>query len=157
MPPRAAPRISPSDAPESAEPYCATASFSSAISSALIESVTRREPRSIFVTRASTLSPTLKRSGRCSERSRERSERRMNVRMAGSPNSTSIPPEATSVTIHVTMELRLMPPPPLAASLEDAAPLPPSGSPASCLMPSEMRSRSLSTFRTLAFTVSPLV
>src|SRR4051794_5425632 len=34
---RAAPRISPSEAPESDEPYCATACFSSEICSALTE------------------------------------------------------------------------------------------------------------------------
>ena len=34
--------MSPSEAPESDEPYCATASFSSAISSALIETLTLR-------------------------------------------------------------------------------------------------------------------
>jgi hypothetical protein len=38
----AAPRMSPSDAPASVEPNCATASFSSAISSALIEMPIRR-------------------------------------------------------------------------------------------------------------------
>src|SRR5690606_24975180 len=46
----AAPRISPSDAPESVEPYCATASFSSAISSALIDTVTLR----VFLSKAVT-------------------------------------------------------------------------------------------------------
>ena len=34
--------MSPSEAPESAEPYCAMASFSSAISSALIDTATLR-------------------------------------------------------------------------------------------------------------------
>ena len=62
--------MSPSEAPESDEPYCATACFSSAISSALIDTVTRRECLSNVSTWASTLSPTLKRSGRCSDRSR---------------------------------------------------------------------------------------
>ena len=38
----AAPRMSPSEAPESVEPYWATASFSSAISSALIDTVSLR-------------------------------------------------------------------------------------------------------------------
>src|SRR5258708_39852365 len=46
---RAAPRISPSDAPESDEPYCATASFSSAISRALIETETLRLALSTWV------------------------------------------------------------------------------------------------------------
>src|SRR6516165_11977374 len=71
----AVPRMSPKVAPESDEPYCAIASFSSATSSALIETDTRRERRSNWVTRASTFSPTAKRSGRCSERSRASSER----------------------------------------------------------------------------------
>ena len=66
----AAPRISPSDAPESDEPNCSTASRSSAISRALIDRPRRRERLSILVTRTSTLSPTWKRSGRCSARSR---------------------------------------------------------------------------------------
>jgi hypothetical protein len=39
---RAAPRMSPSEAPESEEPNCSMASFSSAISSALTDSETRR-------------------------------------------------------------------------------------------------------------------
>ena len=77
---RAAPRISPSEAPESVEPYWATASFSSAISSALIETETLRVLASTWVTTASNFSPTPKRSGRCSERSRDRSDRRMKVR-----------------------------------------------------------------------------
>lgn len=45
LPPRflsAAPRMSPSEAPESDDPYCATASFSSAISRALIDTETFR-------------------------------------------------------------------------------------------------------------------
>ncbi|MFT7523183.1 MAG: hypothetical protein ACI92A_001040 [Candidatus Paceibacteria bacterium] len=50
----AAPRISPSEAPESDDPYCSTASFSSAISRALIERPRRREALSMLVTRAST-------------------------------------------------------------------------------------------------------
>jgi hypothetical protein len=72
--------MSPSDAPESdpPEPYCATASFSSAISSALIDSADDGLGLLVeLVTRASTFSPTEKRSGRCSSRSRDRSERRM--------------------------------------------------------------------------------
>ena len=44
---RAAPRMSPREAPESEEPYCATASFSSLISRALIESETLRVDLSI--------------------------------------------------------------------------------------------------------------
>ena len=78
----AALKMSPSEAPESDEPYCATACFSSAISSALIDTVMRRAALSRLVTAASTLSPTLKRSGRCSERSRDRSERLMKVVMS---------------------------------------------------------------------------
>jgi len=50
----AAPRISPNDAPESEDPYCSTASFSSAISRALIDRPRRRAPLSMLVTRAST-------------------------------------------------------------------------------------------------------
>ena len=46
--------MSPSDAPESDEPYCATASFSSLISRALMESEMRREVLSTCVTSAST-------------------------------------------------------------------------------------------------------
>src|SRR6185437_12896661 len=42
----ALPRMSPNVAPESEEPYCATASFSSAISSAFTETVILRERRS---------------------------------------------------------------------------------------------------------------
>src|SRR6188474_3067612 len=50
----AVPRISPKVAPESEEPYWAMASFSSAISSALIETEISRVLRSNWVTRAST-------------------------------------------------------------------------------------------------------
>src|SRR3546814_17274671 len=73
----ASPRISPSDAPESEEPYCATACFSSAICNALIEKLgflLRSQP----ITIASTFWPVWKRSGRCSSRSRPRSLRLMN-------------------------------------------------------------------------------
>src|SRR5580700_6798961 len=49
----AAPRMSPSDAPESDEPYCATASFSSEISRALIDRPTLRVVLSKLVTSAS--------------------------------------------------------------------------------------------------------
>src|SRR5207253_6674236 len=49
----AVPRISPSVAPESEEPYCAMASFSSATSSALIETCTLRAFLSYWITRAS--------------------------------------------------------------------------------------------------------
>jgi polyribonucleotide nucleotidyltransferase len=73
------PRISPKDAPELEEPYCATASFSSAISRDLMEREIFRAERSIFVTLASILSPSEKRSGRCSERSRLKSTLRMKV------------------------------------------------------------------------------
>ena len=54
----AVPRMSPSVAPESADPYCAMASFSSAISSALIDTCTLWARRSNSVTRASTFWPT---------------------------------------------------------------------------------------------------
>jgi 3-methyl-2-oxobutanoate hydroxymethyltransferase len=50
---RAAPRMSPSDAPESEEPYCATASFSSAISSALTDTERDGSCLSNWVMRAS--------------------------------------------------------------------------------------------------------
>jgi len=53
----AAPRMSPSDAPESEEPYCWTASFSSAISRALIDRPSLRFLVSALVTRTSILSP----------------------------------------------------------------------------------------------------
>jgi hypothetical protein len=56
--------MSPSEAPESAEPYWAIASFSSATSSALIEMATLRARRSNWTTHASTFSPTEKRSER---------------------------------------------------------------------------------------------
>src|SRR5258706_13245667 len=61
---RAAPRMSPRLAPESDEPYCATASFSSATSRALIERPILRPALSAEVTSASSLLPTPKRSGR---------------------------------------------------------------------------------------------
>src|SRR5205823_10762310 len=60
----AVPRISPSVAPESEEPYCAMASFSSATSSALIETCTLRAFLSNWITRSSTFSPTATRSAR---------------------------------------------------------------------------------------------
>src|SRR5215469_10202717 len=53
----AAPRMSPREAPESDEPNCATASFSSATSRALIEAETLRVALSTEVTITSTLSP----------------------------------------------------------------------------------------------------
>src|SRR6185312_5194745 len=62
----AAPRMSPRAAPESDEPNCATASFSSATSRALIEAETLRLALSTWVTITSTLSPLPKRSGRWS-------------------------------------------------------------------------------------------
>src|SRR5208337_4040172 len=46
--------MSPSEAPESAEPYCAIASFSSATSSALMETAILRARRSNWMIRAST-------------------------------------------------------------------------------------------------------
>ena len=54
--------MSPSDAPESDEPYCATACFSSAICIALIEKFGFFE-RSKPTTIASNFCPTWKRSG----------------------------------------------------------------------------------------------
>lgn len=55
---RAAPRMSPSEAPESEDPNFSMASFSSIISRALIETATRRAALSTLVTWASTRSPT---------------------------------------------------------------------------------------------------
>src|SRR5690606_34280677 len=142
----AAPRISPSEAPESVEPYWATASFSSAISSALIETVILRVFLSNWVTRASTFCPTAKRSGRCSSRSRERSERLMNVSRSWSTRRTSMPPSLMAVTSQVTTAfLRSSP----------GATASPTASRPSCLMPGEMRSFSMSTSRTCAFTMAP--
>jgi hypothetical protein len=83
--------MSPSEAPESVEPYWATAAFSSAISSALIDTEILRPALSKLVTRASTFSPTAKRSGRCSERSRARSPRRMKAVRPVSAILTSMP------------------------------------------------------------------
>src|SRR3569833_3119934 len=60
----AVPRMSPRVAPESEEPYCAMASFSSATSSALIDTWTLRAFLSNWITRASTFSPTAKRAAR---------------------------------------------------------------------------------------------
>ena len=140
----AAPRMSPSEAPESDEPYCATAAFSSAISSALIETVTLRLLGSIWVTVASTFSPTAKRSGRCSERSRARSARLMKVGHLGAGD------------LHI--EAVLLDGRDFAGdgiALLDAGRSAPSGSPATCLMPSEMRSFSMSTSRTWALTCRP--
>src|SRR3569623_566717 len=50
----AVPRMSPSVAPESEEPYCAMASFSSATSSALIDTWPLRAFLSHWITRAPT-------------------------------------------------------------------------------------------------------
>src|ERR1700694_5658211 len=87
----AVPRISPSVAPESEEPYCAMASFSSATSSALIETCTLRAFLSNWITRASTFSPTAKRSARWSERSRASSDRLMKVVKSVPAIFTSMP------------------------------------------------------------------
>src|ERR1700694_2385379 len=57
--------MSPSEAPLSKEPYCATACFSSAISSALIDTVMRRLCLSRLMTAPSTLLPTFKGLGLC--------------------------------------------------------------------------------------------
>ena len=98
----AVPRMSPSVAPESEEPYWAIASFSSATSSALIETCTLWARRSNWMTRASTFWPTAKRSGRCSPRSRASSERLMKVVRSVPTIFTSRPPSFTSVTSQVT-------------------------------------------------------
>src|SRR6185437_3390054 len=143
----AAPRMSPSEAPESAEPYCASASFSSATSSALIETPTLWVLRSNWVTRASTFWPTAKRSGRCSPRSRARSARLMKAERSVPTMFTSMPASFTSVTSQVTTEPFFISP---------AAPLA-IGSPCSCLTPSEMRSFSTSTSSTWARTTSPFL
>src|SRR5436309_2438359 len=127
------------------EPYWAIASFSSATSSALMETCTLRVRRSNWVTRASTFCPGEKRSGRCSPRSRASSERLMNVVKSVPTIFTSIPPSFTSVTSEVTTAPFLS-----SAALSR-------GSPASCLMPSEMRSFSTSTSSTLALTLSPFL
>ena len=84
----AAPRMSPSDAPLSLLPYCATACFSSEICSALIEKVGFL-PRSKPGDLASNFWPTWKRSGRCSSRSRPRSMRLMKPVAPSSPTWTS--------------------------------------------------------------------
>src|SRR5579864_8476240 len=147
----AVPRMSPSVAPESEEPYCAIASFSSATSSALIETCTLWVRRSNWMTRASTFWPAAKRSGRCSERSRASSERLMKAEYSVPTIFTSMPPSFTSVTSQVTTAPFLSSP---AAPVSAAAAAPP---PESCLMPSEMRSFSTSTSRTCALTLSPFL
>src|SRR6516162_3932671 len=144
----AVPRMSPKVAPESDEPYWAIASFSSATSSALIETDTRRERRSNWVTRASTFSPTAKRSGRCSERSRASSERLMKAVNSVPTILTSMPPSFTSVISQVTTAPFFRSP---AAGSAAAAPS------ESCLIPSEMRSFSTSTSSTCALTLSPFL
>ena len=53
----AAPRMSPKEAPESVDPYCSTASFSSANSNALIDRLNFLEDLSKLTTLASILSP----------------------------------------------------------------------------------------------------
>src|ERR1700733_8420871 len=146
----AVPRISPSVAPESEEPYCAIASFSSATSSALIETETRRVRRSKRVTRASTFWPTAKRSGRCSERSGASSERLMKAVYSVPTIFTSMPPSFTSVTSPVTTT-------PFLSSPAAASPAGAGAPSESCLMPSEMRSLSTSTSSTCALTLSPFL
>src|SRR5262249_25837076 len=141
----AVPRMSPSVAPESEEPYWAIASFSSATSSALIEACTLWERRSNWMTRASTFCPMANRSGRCSPRSRASSERLMKVVRSPPTIFTSRPASFTSTTSQVTTEPFLRSP---ALSM---------GSPSSCLIPSEMRSFSTSTSSTLALTLSPFL
>src|SRR5579875_1239982 len=140
----AAPRMSPRLAPESEEPNSAIARFSSSISRALIDRMTLRVARSIAVILASTFSPTAKRSGRCSLRSRDSSDLRMKP---GTPSIrvTSMPPSVMPETVQVTTSPFL--------SFAIAAS---NGSAASCLMPSEMRSFSTSTSRTLTRTTWPL-
>jgi hypothetical protein len=70
--------MSPSDAPESDEPNWATACFLFGDFQRLDRQADLAVLLVELVTRASTVWPTEKRSGRCSSRSRDRSERRMN-------------------------------------------------------------------------------
>ena len=136
----ASPRMSPSDAPELTEPYCATASFSSAISSALIERPIRRDFESKLVIIASSLSPTAKRSGLWSSLSRDKSERLIKALNSLSPTETSRPPSFTAVTLQVTVSPRL------------SLLMPSIGSLSSCLIPRLMRSFSTSISSTTAST-----
>src|SRR5262249_30955767 len=144
----AAPRMSPSEAPESVEPYWATASFSSAISSALIDTPTLRAFESTWGTTASNFSPTPKRSGRWCERSRERSDRLMKVVRSWSRSFASIPLSLTAITSQVTR----MP----FFSLAEGAPAA-NGSAVNCLIPRLMRSFSESASSTTALALSPFL
>src|SRR5207244_5709334 len=141
----AVPRMSPKVAPESEEPYCAIASFSSATSSALIETCTLRAFLSNWITRASTFSPTAKRSARWSLRSRASSERLMKVVKSVPEILTSMPLSLTSSTSQVTTA-------PFLTSPGSAK-----GSPSSCLTPSEMRSFSKSTSSNTHLTILPFL
>src|SRR4051812_12919102 len=101
--------MSPSDAPESDEPYWATACFSSAICIALIEKfgfLERSKPDTI----ASNFWPTWKRSGRCSSRSRPRSVRLTKPIAPSSPTCTSRPASWTARTVTVTVSPLRTPP-----------------------------------------------
>ena len=103
----------------------------------------RRARWSILVTMASSLSPTLNRSGRWSSRSRDRSLRRIKAETSASPTPTSSPPSVTAVTSHVTVLPRRK------------SPRLSNGSPSSCLTPKLTRSFSMSTSSTTASTVWP--
>ncbi len=126
--------------PSRDEPYWATACFSSAICSALIEKFGFFE-RSKPITRASNFWPTWKRSGRCSSRSRPRSVRLMKPVAPSSPTWTSSPPSCTSSTVTVTVSFLLTPPDAAGHRRRAALGDPPRSS---CFMPSEMRSFSTS-------------
>ncbi len=105
----------------------------------------RRAALSTDSTAASTLSPTLNRSGRCSERSRDRSERLMKVVMSVSAILTSMPLSWTASTSQVTWLPFL------------SLPIDSIGSPPTCLMPRLMRSFCASTSSTTALTMSPFL
>ena len=103
----AAPKMSPNDAPESDEPYCSTASFSSAISRALIDTPNLR----VFnrcLSHVRRFYHRLRTLWTLPARSRDRSERRMNVFMPS--YSTSMPPSSIAVTSTVITEPRFTPP-----------------------------------------------
>ena len=142
---KAAPKISPREAPESDEPYSFIAFFSSAASRDFTDKVSFRFAVSTCMTFASIFSPAAKRSTRCPERSRDKSPLRIKPDRP-SPTLTSRPPSATAVIEQVTVAPFLM----LFTS-------PSNGSSVSCFIPREIRSFSTSTPKTLALTLSPLV
>ena len=137
--------MSPRVAPLSAEPKVSMAFFSSSISSALTESVTRLLCRSMAITLASSRSPWAKRPGRWSSRSRASSALRMKPGSVPSI-STSMPPSTPLATAHVTTWPRSI--------LARAAA---SGSASSCLTPRPILSLTTSTSSTRAFTRSPFL